>query len=76
MLILQRKVGETILLNDDIKISVLEISADKVKLAIDAPREVNIVRKELIDAVNNNIEAMVSPKSDSISSLKNLLVKK
>lgn len=72
MLILQRKAGEALLIGDNIKISILEIGTDKVKLAIDAPKNIPILRTELLDAAESNREAAQSSK-DSISSLKNIL---
>lgn len=57
MLILQRKKNESIMIGDDIKITIMETGTDKVKLAIDAPKNISIVRTELIEAVNSNKEA-------------------
>lgn len=57
MLILQRKVGESIIIGDNIAITVQSISSDKVKIAIDAPKEVQIIREELKIAEESNREA-------------------
>ena len=57
MLILYRKKGDSILIGDDITISVVESNGDGVRLAIDAPREVSILRKELVEAAEANREA-------------------
>ena len=58
MLILSRKLGETILLDDKISITVVEVSKGVVKLGIDAPKEMMILRKELKDIVEEtNIKA-------------------
>ena len=57
MLILQRKVGESIMIGDNITITVQSISSDKVKIAIDAPKEVQIIREELKIAEESNREA-------------------
>lgn len=57
MLILTRKQGESFLLDDDIEISVSEINGDRVRIAISAPKEVKILRRELKDAGDLNIEA-------------------
>lgn len=61
MLILQRKAGESIQIGDDISISIAEISGDRVKLAIDAPHSVQILRSELLEAVDSNKEAADIP---------------
>ncbi|MFK5881224.1 MAG: carbon storage regulator CsrA [Sulfurospirillum sp.] len=58
MLILSRKLGESILLDDEITITVIEVSKGMVKLGIDAPKEMMILRKELKDVVKDtNIKA-------------------
>lgn len=51
MLVLSRKKNESIVINDDITIVVVEICADKVRLGIDAPREVPVHRKEVYEAI-------------------------
>ena len=75
MLVLQRKVGQTLLIGEDITITIQEIASDKVKISIAAPKEVSIMRAELRDAVRNNKEA-AEANANSISSLKNFLKKK
>ncbi|HJO06228.1 MAG TPA: carbon storage regulator CsrA [Chloroflexota bacterium] len=58
MLILTRKIGESIVIADDITVTVLEISGERVKIGIDAPRSVTILRHELQEQVRQeNIEA-------------------
>lgn len=47
MLILTRRPGETIRINDDITLHVVEIKGGQVRLAIDAPRSVHVMRGEL-----------------------------
>lgn len=74
MLILQRKVGESILIGDDITISVQSISSDKVKIAIDAPKEVQIIREELKIAEESNREA-AAVSSASVDAFKKLFQK-
>ncbi len=57
MLILRRKVGETLLIGDQIKITVLDAGDGGTRLAIDAPKEVSILRSELVRAVDANRDA-------------------
>ncbi|PWJ52440.1 carbon storage regulator [Faecalicatena contorta] len=59
MLVLQRKKGETLLIGDNIRISVMEVGADAVKLAIEAPKEVRILRGELEEAIMVNQESVM-----------------
>ena len=47
MLALARKVNESIVINDDVEVTVLEIKGDQVKIGINAPKSVPIYRKEL-----------------------------
>ena len=61
MLMIRRRCGETVLLGDDIEIQVLEISGNRVKLGISAPRELLVLRKELrlAQAFNEQAAAVV-----------------
>jgi carbon storage regulator len=51
MLVLSRKKGESIILQDNIEITILEVNADTIKIGIQAPKEVDIVRKEIYVSV-------------------------
>ncbi|EOR20137.1 carbon storage regulator CsrA [Clostridium sartagoforme AAU1] len=53
MLVITRKKGESILIGDDIEISISKIEDGSVKLAIKAPKEMTILRKELYEEVQN-----------------------
>lgn len=52
MLVLSRKKEETIIINDNIKITIVDIRGDKIRLGIDAPRDVSIHREEVAQAIN------------------------
>jgi len=49
MLILTRRISETLVLADDIKVTVLEIKDNQFRIGIDAPDDVNIAREKLLD---------------------------
>lgn len=51
MLILSRRAGEEIVINDDIRIAVVDIRGDKVRLGISAPTEVPVHRREVYEAI-------------------------
>lgn len=51
MLVLSRKKNESIIINDDIEIVVIEIRGDKVRLGIEAPQDVSVHRNEVYDAI-------------------------
>ena len=57
MLVLSRKKNESIVINDDITIVVVEIRGDKVRLGVEAPKEVPVHRREVFDAIHRNESA-------------------
>jgi carbon storage regulator len=58
MLVLSRQRDETIMIGDDIEITIVDIRGDKVRLGITAPREVQVHRKEVYEAIKReNAEA-------------------
>ena len=52
MLVLTRKKNESIVINDVIKVTVVEIRGDKVRLGIEAPREIDVHRQEVYDQIH------------------------
>lgn len=54
MLVLSRKKNESIVINNDITIVVVEIRGDKVRLGVEAPREVPVHRREVYDAIQRS----------------------
>ena len=53
MLVLSRKKGESIVIGDDIVVTIVEVRGDKIRLGIEAPRDVPVHRKEIRDAILN-----------------------
>jgi carbon storage regulator len=53
MLVLSRKKNESIIINDNIKITVVEIRGDKIRLGIEAPRDVPVHRQEIFEAIKS-----------------------
>jgi carbon storage regulator len=51
MLVLSRKKNESIVINDNIVVTIVEIRGDKVRLGIDAPRDVAVHRQEVLEAI-------------------------
>lgn len=68
MLILRRKKNESILIGQDIRITILECAADGVRIAVDAPKQISIIREELSAAEQTNKMAL-APKTSAINSL-------
>ena len=54
MLVLSRKKNESIVINNDITIVVVEIRGDKVRLGVDAPKEIPVHRREVYEAIQRN----------------------
>lgn len=73
MLVITRKKGESILIGDDIEITVSKVEDGSVKLAINAPKEMTILRKELFEEVESQNKEAVNLNKDL---LKNLKIKK
>src|SRR5688572_30871762 len=63
MLVLSRQRDETIMIGDDIEVTVVDIRGDKVRLGINAPKEISVHRKEVYDAIRreNRAAAQVKP---------------
>lgn len=59
MLVLSRKVSEKIHIGDNVVITVVDIGAGRVKIGIDAPRDVRVVRTEILDAAESPAEKSV-----------------
>ena len=76
MLILARKLNESIMIGDQVEISVVDIRGDQVKIGIKAPKSVKVYRQEVYRAIQQeNIEATKS-KPEQIPRLSDFLAKK
>ena len=71
MLALTRKKGESLVVNNNIEITVLEIRGDQIKIGISAPKNVPVYRKEVYLQIQKENEA--SLKADGLEALKYLL---
>jgi len=62
MLVLSRKLNETILIGENIRVTLLGIDGDKIKIGIDAPKDVKVFREELLEATRStNKQALDAP---------------
>lgn len=63
MLVLSRQVDETIMIGDDIEVTIVDIRGDKVRLGVTAPKDITVHRKEVYDAIRreNLAAAKVKP---------------
>ena len=69
MLILTRKKGEEIVVNNNVVITIVEIRGDKVRLGVEAPKEVPVHRREVFDAIRRN-EAAADKDNDKADTAK------
>ncbi len=73
MLVLTRKLGESIAIDDDIKIVVLQIKGRQVRLGIEAPRDTKIHREEVYLAIQEQNKAAAESKPEEVKKVAKLL---
>ena len=71
LLILNRKINEAIIINENITIRILDVVDGKVKIGIDAPRDINILRQEVYNEVKAENQASIN-NDDVLELIKNL----
>ena len=76
MLVLARKVNESIKIGDDIEIVVVDIKGDQIKLGIRAPKNVTVHRAEIYEEIQNQNQKAADVKPDTLKEATNLLKKK
>ncbi|WP_066055862.1 carbon storage regulator CsrA [Robertmurraya korlensis] len=64
MLVLTRKMGESIKIGEDIEITILSVKNDHVKIGISAPKNIEITRKELLEQIREENVKAASTKVD------------
>lgn len=69
MLVLSRQRDETIMIGDDIEVTVVDIRGDKVRLGINAPKEVSVHRKEVYEAIRRENREAAQVKPEDLSGL-------
>ena len=72
MLIISRKKNEGIVINENTEITVIDIQGDRVRIGIEAPGEVKIVRKELLETEDINREAALIKIKPDVKKLKEI----
>ncbi len=75
MLALTRKVGESIIIGDNIELTVIAVTGDQIKLGIDAPRSVNIYRKEIFLQIQEENKSAAQTSDAGAKALKDLMKK-
>lgn len=68
MLILTRKIGESLMVGDDVTISVLGVKGNQVRIGIDAPKHVQVHREEIYNRIQNEKEGGTDTKEEASDS--------
>lgn len=75
MLVLSRKVKETIVIDNKIRVTVVAVDGDKVKLAIEAPKDIPILRQEVLEAIEQenreSVNALIN--TEELSKIKDFM---
>lgn len=69
MLVLSRRAGESVILGEDITVTVLEVRGDVVRVGIDAPRSLKVHRAELLAQLEESNREAASPSEDTVANL-------
>ena len=73
MLVLSRQKDESIMIGDGIRITVVDVRGDKVRLGISAPKDVKVFRTELYEEIQRQNMEAAKPRAEDVDKLKDLL---
>jgi len=65
MLILTRRIGETLMIGDDVSITVIGVKGNQVRIGIDAPKEVAVHREEIFNRIKSDQLKLVEPEKNT-----------
>lgn len=74
MLVLSRRIGESVVVGTDVVLTILEVRGDIVRVGIEAPRDVPVHRREVFEAIEASNRSAASPDTDAVSALTAALV--
>jgi carbon storage regulator len=75
MLVLTRRAGESVMIGDDVVITVLEARGDVIRLGIQAPRDVQVHREEVYRELQTANREAASPTEDAVAAVTRMLNK-
>ena len=75
MLVLTRKRNQSIILNDNIELTIIDIQGDQVRVGINAPKDVKVFRKEVYVEMTEENQRASQVQMDALSLLKNAILK-
>jgi carbon storage regulator len=73
MLVLTRRIGESLVIGDDVVVRVLDIKGDVVRIGVDAPRHVQVHREEVYEAVRAANRAATLSSEDTLAALQDVV---
>jgi len=74
MLVFTRKAGQSFLIGEGIEIRIIEIQGDKIRIGVEAPQHISILRKELVEEVQKaNQEAVAKPGTITLEKLGDMI---
>ncbi|MGC9327984.1 MAG: carbon storage regulator CsrA [Candidatus Hinthialibacter sp.] len=76
MLVLTRKRDESIIIGDDVEITIVDIKGEKVKIGVSAPKTLSIHRKEIYEAIQEENKAAVNTQAQNLSALIHVIQKR
>lgn len=65
MLILTRRIGETLMIGDDVSITVIGVKGNQVRIGIDAPKEIAVHREEIFNRIKSDQLKLVEPEKNT-----------
>jgi len=72
MLVLTRRIGESIQINDDVKVTIIEVKGRNIRIGIQAPKETKIYREELFLKIKSENQSAASPAALDLTKVKQL----
>ena len=76
MLVLTRRIGESIRINDDIKVTIIEMKGKNIRVGIEAPKETKVYREELFLKIKSENQSAASPAAFDLSKVSQLVKSK
>lgn len=76
MLVLTRKIGEAIVIDDNIKITVVQVKGKQVRIGVDAPKETKIHREEVYQSIQEENRAAMNSMAQGLPKVKTGVLKK
>ncbi len=73
MLVLTRRVSQSIVIGKDVVVTVLEVRGDQVRIGVSAPRDVDVHREEVFAELQQTNRSAASPSADAVTALSKLL---